>query len=60
MPGGTRNPWSEVELNYLREYYGKLPISMIGRLLGRPNKAITGKASTLGLASLLEKTGKRT
>ena len=44
-------PWEDWELEILRKYYGKMPASRIGLILGRSSRAIRQKAKALGLKS---------
>ncbi len=49
-----RTPWTEDELDYLREYYGTIPVQeMARRMPGRTVAAICARASEMGLRSAL-------
>jgi len=47
-----RRPWTREEIEFLREYYGKIPAREIAEKLGRTPGAVRAKARVLGLSEL--------
>ncbi|WP_294365181.1 NUMOD1 domain-containing DNA-binding protein [uncultured Clostridium sp.] len=49
--------WSDKEVEYLEENYGKYPLKVLSKKLNRTEYAIKGKCMKLGLTSALNNTG---